>query len=330
MINAAIVGLGWWGQNHVIATKDSDKIRFTRAVDLAPDNVRGFCDEHGLTLTSNMDDALSDPDIDAIVLVTPHTQHADQVVAGAKASKHVLTEKPFALKKADGERAAKAMVDAGLTLGIGHNYRYGAAIWKIKELIDSGELGEIHHIEGNLSHQGQLGVQGWRRSDEEAPTGGIIHFGAHVIDILQWYGGPMREVYAQLESRIITNDVGSVLVKFENGCTGYLADLMTTPATFHLHVMGSKGWARANQWMDTNKVVTCFGAGKPEESGGHTEELELPYRNIYEQVRINDENFAAACMGQENYLFTPQEMAHTAAIHEAIAKSAASGQPTKV
>jgi len=76
--------------------------------------------------------------------------------------------------------------------------------------------------------------------------------------------------------------------------------------------------------------VTCFGASKPEESGGHTEELELPYRDIYEQVRINDENFAAACMGQENYLFTPQEMAHTAAIHEAIAKSAASGQPTKV
>ena len=102
MINAAIVGLGWWGQNHVTATKGSDKIKFTRAVDLAPEKVQGFCDEHELTLTASLDDAYNDPDIDAVVLVTPHTQHADQVVAGAAAGKHILTEKPFALKKADG------------------------------------------------------------------------------------------------------------------------------------------------------------------------------------------------------------------------------------
>lgn len=330
MINAAIVGLGWWGQNHVTATKGSDKIRFTRAVDLAPENVQAFCDEHELTLTDKLDDAFGDPDIDAVVLVTPHTQHADQVVAGAAAGKHILTEKPFALKKADGERAAKAMQDAGLTLGIGHNYRYGAAVWEMKTIIESGKLGEIHHIEGNLSHQGQLGIQGWRRSREEAPTGGIVHFGAHIIDIMCWYGGPMREVYAQLESRIIEHDVGSVLMKFESGTTGYLANLMTTPASFHLQVMGSEGWARANGWMDTNKVVTCFGAGKPEESGGHTEEIELPYRDIFTQLRANDENFAAACMGQEDYLFTPDEMAHTAAVHEAIAKSAESKLPTAV
>ncbi len=140
----------------------------------------------------------------------------------------------------------------------------------------------------------------------------------------------MREVYAQLESCIIENDVGSVLVKFNSGTTGYLANLMTTPASFHMHVMGSEGWARANGWMDTNKITTCFGAGKPEESGGHTEEIELPYRDILTQLRANDENFAAACMGEEEYLFTPDEMAHTAAIHEAIAKSAESGTATAV
>jgi predicted dehydrogenase len=330
MINAAIVGLGWWGQNHVTATKGSDKIKFTRAVDLAPENVRDFCDAQELTLTDNLDDAFSDPDIDAVVLVTPHTQHADQVIAGAAAGKHILTEKPFALKKADGLRAAKAMTDAGLTLGIGHNYRYGAAVWEMKRIIESGKLGDIHHIEGNLSHQGQIGVEGWRRSHDEAPTGGIVHFGAHIIDIMCWFGGPMREVYAQLESHILPADVGSVLTRFESGTTGYLANLMTSPASFHLQVMGSEGWARANGWMDTNKITTCFGAGKIEESGGITEELELPYRDIYSQIRANDENFAAACLGQEQYLFTPDEMAHTAAIHEAIATSSTSGLPTAV
>jgi len=331
MINAAIVGLGWWGQNHVTAAKGSNKIRFTRAVDLAPENVQGFCDEHELNLTADYADALNDPEIDAVVLVTPHTQHTDQIVAGAAAGKHVLTEKPFALEKSEGERAANAMKDAGLTLGIGHNYRYGPAVQEIKRIIDSGDLGEIHHIEANLSHQGQIGIEGWRRANKEAPTGGIVHFGAHMIDIMCWYGGPMREVYGQLTSHILENDCGSVLVKFENGITtGYLANLMTTPATMHLHVMGSKGWARANGWMDTTKVTTCFGAGAVEDGGGSVNEIELPVRDIISQIRANDENFAAACEGKETYLFTPDEMAHTAAIHEAIAKSAASGQPTQV
>ena len=330
MINAAIVGLGWWGQNHVTAAEGSDRIRFTRAVDLAPANVQEFCDGHGLTLTDSYEDALNDPDIDAVVLVTPHSQHTDQILAGAAAGKHVLTEKPFALKKADGERAATAMNEAGLTLGIGHNYRYGPAIQEIKRIIESGDLGEVHHIEANLSHQGQIGIEGWRRASVEAPTGGIVHFGAHMIDIMCWYGGPMREVYGQLTSHILENDCGSVLVKFENEITGYLANLMTTPATMHLQVMGSKGWARTNGWMDAHKVTLCFGAGAVEDGGGAVNEIELPARDIISQIRANDENFAAACEGTETYLFTPEEMAHTAAIHEAIARSAASGQPTQV
>ena len=108
MIRAAIVGLGWWGQNHVRAARDSSKIRFTRAVDIAPDRVRGFCDEQGLDLTDSFDDVLADPDIDAVVLVTPHSQHIDQIVAASAAGKHVLTEKPFSLHKAEGLRGIAA------------------------------------------------------------------------------------------------------------------------------------------------------------------------------------------------------------------------------
>lgn len=330
MINAAIVGLGWWGQNHVRATKGSDSLRFVRAVDLAPEKAKGFCDENGLALSDRFEDALEDPDVDAVFLITPHTQHIDQIVAAAAAGKHVMTEKPFALKKAEGLRGAAAAKEAGITLGIGHNYRYGAAIWEMKRMIDAGELGEIHHIEANLSHQGQLGVTGWRRDPKEAPTGGIVHFGAHLIDILCWYAGPMREVFGKTKSRIIEADVGSVLIDFESGTTGYLGDLMTTPASFHLQVMGSKGWARAQTWMDTNQLTVCKSAGKPEESGGHAETLDLPVRDIMAQIRLNDENFAAACEGRESYLFTPEEMAHTAAVHEAIATSAASGKPVAV
>jgi predicted dehydrogenase len=330
MIRAAIVGLGWWGQNHVLATKGSSKLQFVRAVDIAPDRVADFCNEQGLALTDSFDEVLADPDIDAVVLVTPHSQHVDQIVAASAAGKHVLTEKPFSLHKADGLRGIEAASKAGITLGIGHNYRYGAAVREIKRMIDAGELGEIHHIEANLSHQGQIGIEGWRRSAEEAPTGGIVHFGAHMIDILCWYAGPMKRVFGQTTDHIMAADCGSVLIAFESGITGYLGDLMTTPSTFHLHVMGSGGWARAQGWMDTNEVTKCFGAVRVEDGGGTVETITLPKVDVLSQLRANDENFAAACMREETYLFTPEEMAHTAAVHEAIAKSAASGQPVEV
>lgn len=330
MIRAAIVGLGWWGQNHIRATANSGKLQFTRAVDIAPDNVRGFCDEHGLALTDSFDDVLGDPEIDAVVLVTPHSQHVDQIVAASTAGKHVLTEKPFSLHKAEGLRGIQAARQAGITLGIGHNYRYGAAVAEIKRMIDAEELGEIHHIEANLSHQGQIGIEGWRRSAEEAPTGGIVHFGAHMIDIMCWYCGPMRRVFGQTTDHIMPADCGSVLVAFQSGVTGYLADLMTTPSNFHLQVMGSKGWVRAQGWLDAHEITKCFGAGRVEDGGGNVETVKLPEIDVLAQVRANDENFAAACMGEEEYLFTPEQMAHTAAVHEAIATSAASGLPVAV
>lgn len=323
MIKAALVGLGWWGQTHIRATIGSEKLKFVRAIDLAPDNVRDFCAEHDLELTSDYGDALDDPEIDAVFLATPHSQHADQVVAAAAAGKHVFTEKPFSLKKADGARAIAAAEAAGVQVGLGHNYRYCPAMWEMKRLIDSGALGELHHLEANLSHEGQLGIESWRRSPDEAPTGGIIHFGAHMIDLLYWFAGDFKEVYGQTATHVLDDDVGAVLIKFQSGTMGYLADLMATPATFYFNVMGDKGWARAQGWLDDAELTVRYMGGEPTL-------IDLPPRSIEEQIRANDENFAAACEGVEDYLFTNVGMVHTAAIQEAIAQSVVSGKPTPV
>jgi len=323
MIKAALVGLGWWGRTHIRATAGSDKIKFVRGIDIAPDTARDFCAEYGLELSSDFNDALTDPEIDAVFLATPHSMHTDQIVAAAAAGKHVFTEKPFALKKADGERAVAAAAAAGIQLGLGHNQRYVPAIAEIKKLIDAGKLGELHHLEANLSHEGQLGIESWRRSADEAPTGGIIHFGAHLIDLLCWFAGEMDEVYGQTASHVLADDVGAVLIKFRSGTMGYMADLMATPATYYFMVMGDKGWARAQGWLDDARLTVRYMGGEPQD-------IDLPPCGTEDQVRANDENFAAACEGQETYLFTPQHMAHTAAVQEAIAKSVQSGKPTAV
>src|SRR5580692_7310924 len=106
MIDAAIVGLGRWGKTLVEAVQGkSDKIRFTRAVSRDPAQHREFLETQHLLAGSSLAEALADKKVTAVVLATPHTQHVDEVIAAARAGKHVFCEKPLALTKDRARRA---------------------------------------------------------------------------------------------------------------------------------------------------------------------------------------------------------------------------------
>src|SRR5262245_44514745 len=98
MIRAAIVGLGWWGKTLVESTAESEAIRFVAGTSrtLSPD-AQSFANEHGFRLAESFESVVADPEVDAVVLATPHSLHTGQVVAAAEAGKHVFCEKPFAL-----------------------------------------------------------------------------------------------------------------------------------------------------------------------------------------------------------------------------------------
>lgn len=161
MLNVAMVGLGRWGQRLVdaVSTPGSAKLRFTHAVTRTPDKVRAYCSARGLSLTDDLARVLADPDVDAVALATPHSQHADQVAAAAKAGKHVFVEKPFTLDAASARAAARACRDAGVVLAPGHNRRFLPALAEMKRIVAAGGLGDILHLEGNFSGNAGLGYQ---------------------------------------------------------------------------------------------------------------------------------------------------------------------------
>src|SRR5688572_30955399 len=98
MINAAIVGLGRWGQNLVNSVQGkSEVIRFIAGATRTVGKAEAYAREKGLALHDSYEKVLADPKVGAVILATPHTQHAAQVIAAAKAGKHVFTEKPLAL-----------------------------------------------------------------------------------------------------------------------------------------------------------------------------------------------------------------------------------------
>ncbi|MEK9661122.1 MAG: Gfo/Idh/MocA family oxidoreductase, partial [Alphaproteobacteria bacterium] len=102
MLNAAICGLGRWGRTLVDSVQDkSETIRFVAGSAGSPDKHRDYCSEKGLILHDSFEATLADPAVDAIVLATPHSVHADQVVMAAAAGRPIYAEKPFALHGAD-------------------------------------------------------------------------------------------------------------------------------------------------------------------------------------------------------------------------------------
>jgi len=314
MLKTAVIGLGWWGQTHIRATHEkSETVRITTVVDLDSDLANKTADEFGLKTAPSYEAVLADPDIDAVILVTPHSLHTDQIVACASAGKHIFTEKPFALNKADAERAVVAAEAAGIMIGLGHNQRYGAPQTVIKAMIDAGELGEIMHLEGNTSHDTLSNVQSWRMDIEEAPGGGLWHMGSHHLDLFQHYIGPITEVYAQAVDVIIPRDTASALLTFECGATAYIGNVMVTRDNRMGNVFGSKGWAKM---ISPTTVQVAMRGGDPK------------YMEVdpVDPVRANVEGFAAAIAGTEPYRFTNAQMIHDVAALDAIKLSLKSGK----
>src|SRR5436189_3632247 len=186
MVNAAIVGLGWWGKTLVESVQGtSDVIQFKSGVvrTISPE-LKAFSELHKLKLVGRVDDVLSDPKIDALVLATPHSFHSHQVIVAATAGKHVFCEKPFALHKSEAEAAVAAVRAARVTLGLGYNRRLHPEMIKLRERIRSGGLGTIMHVEASMTFPNALLLQAeqWRADRDETPVGGLTPMGVHAID----------------------------------------------------------------------------------------------------------------------------------------------------
>lgn len=318
MLNIAIIGLGWWGRTHIDAIHNkSDKVKIVRVIDLNTEGSKDYASEQGLKLTANYQDALDDPDVNAVVLVTPHSLHTEQIIAAAEAGKHVFTEKPFALNKSDAEKSVLAAEKAGIKLGLGHNQRYAAPQTEIKKMIDSNQLGTIMHLEGNTSHSTLSGFVSWRHDPKEAPGGGLYHMGSHYIDLFSSFLGPVSEVYAQALNRIQALDSASALLTFECGASAYIGNIMVTPSSRMLNVYGSEGWVKV---VDHDKIEICMVDGNPE----------LKKVSTINPVKANMEGFADSIAGTDDYKFTNEQMIHDVAVLAAIERSLVSGKREKV
>lgn len=316
MLNAAIIGLGWWGRELVHSIHGrSDVIRITRGVTLEPELAQDFAAKMNFALGTSYQDVLDDPAIDAVILATPHTKHREQVEAAAARGKHVFCEKPFALSLADAQAAIAACRRAKVALGVGHNRRLWPSIATIKKLAASGQFGAIMFAEGNYSHDilANTPLDNWRSAPEETRAGGMTGMGIHLLDALSFLVGPMEKVSALSTHRVLpfaAGDTTQAFLTFRNGATATVSTTLKTPGfVWRLAIYGSDMWAES---LSETRVVTCRTNGEPEM-------IEAPQVN---HIGMNIESFARAALGEAPFHIDDDGVLHTVAALEAVFKSA--------
>lgn len=318
MLNAAMIGLGWWGKELVRSARDSKLLRFTRGVTLEPELAEDFAAEMGLALGTSFEEALADPSIQAVVLATPHTRHRIQVEAAAAAGKHVFCEKPFALTRVDAEAAIAACRRAGVALGVGHNRRLWPSVAKLRELVASPAFGTVMFAEGNYSHDilADTPLDNWRSAPEETRAGGMTGMGIHLIDSFAFVVGPIARVCALSTRRALafeSGDTTTALLGFRNGATATLSTCLKTPGfVWRVAVYGSAMWAES---LSETRVAVCH-------PGGRIETLETPQTN---HIGQNLDSFAAAALGRDAFQIDDAGILHTVAALEAVFDSVAAG-----
>ncbi len=274
MIDAAIIGLGWWGRRHVEAVREAGAgLRYVLGVTHEADEITEFANRHQLPIATDYATALADPAIRAVVLATPHTLHPAQVEAAAEAGKHVFCEKPFALDAGDAARAVAACRRAGVVLGVGHDWRYRPALVEIKRMIEAGELGTVMQVEANYSHDILADVPPgtWRADAAEAPAGGMTGMGVHITDCFIAMLGEVREVHARIADRVLgrgSGDTLAVTLAFANGALGYLGTTMMTAYLWHVRVLGSEGHRRGAERIGARRPAPRRRSQHPESGAG--------------------------------------------------------------
>jgi len=324
VVRVAVVGLGWWGRIIVQLLKGSTKLRAVKGIDPSP-LAAPFAREQGLPLAAELGDALSDREVDAVILCTPHSLHTDQIVAAANARKHVFCEKPLSLSRSEVLRAIEAVKANGVQIAVGHEKRFEPPVLEVARLAESDALGTLLQIEANFSQDKFLTMplDNWRVSAKDAPAGPLTATGIHLVDLSVRFLGPAQSVYAsvkQLGSPLANGDTLAVLATFKSGGHALISAVLATPFDGRVAVYGSKGWAEVRDKTHPESpegwTLTTALRGEPKRSVDYSP---AP------AVLANLEAFADAIEGRAAYPVPHEQMIATVSALEAIVKSTRSG-----
>lgn len=272
-----------------------------------------------LPVYSNYKDMIKKENLDAVVILSPHTLHYEQIMYSLNCGLHVLTEKPMVCSIAHAKEVIQKAKKAQKVLMISYQRHFEPPFRYMREQIQKGAIGEIQFVQALLSQEWlRLTRNTWRQIPKLSGGGQLNDSGSHFIDIMMWMTGmKVKEVFARVEKFDVPVDINSALtLKFENGALGNLSVIGNAPGWYEDHtIVGSKGALFLRQG---------FGVLQQDESGKPVK-VKLPKMN-----NDPDRNFIMSILGKEQPEVPPECGLRTMEVTESAWKSAKIGKPVRV
>lgn len=223
MLRVGIIGAGDFGAQHAKAIAQLENVHLVAASRTNPQALNEFAKQFNCQGYTDYRDLLADETVDAVVIATPHHLHTDMVKAAARAGKHVLLEKPMAPTLRECDEMLEVVGRHKIKLMLGHINQFVPAYVKAKEILGSGDLGDIVYGHSTMTRPWMTKNRRDWHLDRATGGGMWVTIGVHVLDQLCWLiDSPVRSIAAEVQNKFHeqqADDIGVALLRFENGVT---------------------------------------------------------------------------------------------------------------
>ena len=306
-IRIGLIGTGGMGKAHATAFKNVPLVFGNEpgrpvleiVADVDAKALEKWAGEFGFARwTTNWRQIIEDPGVDVVDITTPNSLHAEMAIAAAEAGKHIYCEKPLATTSADAARIVAAVEKTGVISIVGFNYLKNPAQAFAKQLIESGELGEITLFRGTFDQDFLANREvpfSWRLDRASAGTGALGDLGSHTIAFAQFLVGDVAEVSAvnatRIKERLVpaagsgyaatarsdgqmrtveNEDIAELLVRFDNGAIGTIGTSrigMGRKLSLGYEIQGTRGSLFYNQ--ERMNEIQLYRDSDPEREKGY-------------------------------------------------------------
>jgi len=320
-LNFAIVGCGRIAKRHsdLLGNNQITNSSLVAVCDIDENKSKKLGLSYNIPYYINMHEMMQNEDIDVVVVLTESGNHASNVVELAKYGKHIVVEKPMALRLSDADAMIKACDSSGIKLFVVKQNRFNVPVLKLKEAIDRARFGKI--FLGTIRvrwcrDQRYYDQDEWRGT--WAFDGGVLtNQASHHIDLLEWMVGDVESVFARsltALSKIETEDTAVVNLKFRNGALGIIeATTATRPKDLEgsISILGESGtveiggfavnemkvWSFVDETPEDQNILSDYSVNPPNVYGfGHQEY----YEHVVDCIKNNKKQLVDGFEGRKS------------------------------
>lgn len=248
-----IVSPSHWGRKLLDAARNTPLLRFGGVFSRDPSNAADVARAYGGKSYSSYAALLGDPEIEALLLPTPHFLHREQAEQAIAAGKHVFIEKPIATSIPDAEAIRDAARKAKRVVAVGHQGRRTGAARKARALINAGAIGRVVHLVAVQGFPSAFGWRDdhWRRNSALLPGGPLDELGVHYFELMRYLAGPITHVNGWQVNTITPGDApdaATASLRFASGAIGSYTTHFVSVGISQLTIFGTEGSLQLNRF----------------------------------------------------------------------------------